>query len=278
MRYAAAMNYRHAFHAANHADVLKHLVLIETVERVLKKPSAAGMLDVFAGAGAYDLAGPEAQRSPEWRDGVAKLQGWRDAPASVAALLSAMSGECYPGSPAILQQRLRPQDSLTLCELHPEEAAKLRAAVGGDPRVRIHERDGFAALSALTPLQERRGVVLIDPPYEAPDELPRATTAIKAAVRRFRQGVYLWWRPEKPNDHVDRADRELLQDADIDWLCARLAVADPTATSRLVASSMLILNPPFGLQQSLLELLPVLWTHLDQGGGGWRLTASADRA
>jgi 23S rRNA (adenine2030-N6)-methyltransferase len=266
------MNYRHAFHAGNHADVLKHLVLLIALDRMLLKPTPLAVLDAFAGAGLYALDGAEAQRSPEWRDGVGRLADWPDPPAPLDHLKKSLNSQRYPGSPRLILDWLRPQDRLIACDLHPEEARKLRGEIGADPRAHIHERDGFEALTALLPAPEKRGLILLDPPYEKPDELARSAMALKTGVGRFRQGVFAWWRPIKAGFDLDQADRALIAHTGLEALRVDLAIADPAATTRLVASSMLLLNPPFGVKESVLALAPALSARLDQGGGGWRVT------
>jgi 23S rRNA (adenine2030-N6)-methyltransferase len=267
------MNYRHAFHAGNHADLLKHAVLLGCLARMTEKPSPIGVLDAFAGAGAYALNSPEADRSPEWRDGVGRLRGWADAPALLTPLLAGLAHNTYPGSPRLILDALRDGDRLIACDLHPEEALKLRGAIGADPRAQIHQRDGFVALPALLPLAERRGLILLDPPYEQPDELERSMAALLAGAKRFRQGVFVWWRPMKRGFDLDRADQALVAHTGLEALRADLAIADPDGTTRLVASSVLTLNPPFGLHAVLEGALGPLAARLDQGGGGVRIGA-----
>jgi 23S rRNA (adenine2030-N6)-methyltransferase len=263
----SAMNYRHAFHAGNHADLIKHLVLLHSLAALRAKPAAFAVLDAFAGAGAYALDSSEAQRSPEWRDGVGRLLDWQAAPAILAPVLDAARAGRYPGSPALILEQMRADDRLLACDLHPEEFAKLRAAVGGDARAHLHRRDGFQALPALLPFAEKRGLILLDPPYEKLDEVPRSLDALKAAVHRFRQGVFVWWRPEKPALALDRADRDLLAACRLEWLRVGLAVADPSATSRMVASSVMVLNPPFGLREALQNSVADLAARLAIGPG-----------
>ncbi len=267
------MNYRHAFHAGNHADVLKHLVLVQCLEALKRKDTPFAMLDTHAGRGLYDLSSSEAERSPEWRDGVDKLRAWAEAPAPVRAYLDAIGdGPAYPGSPLLALRAVRPQDRLMLCELHPEEFALLRQACATGSNVQCHQRDGYEALIALTPFAERRGLVLIDPPYEATDETVRALAALKGALKRFRQGVYLWWRPLKNEALLDRADAELAGGAAApSMLRADLWIDRPQAEGKLNGSSMLVINPPFGLAEALRGALPALADRLSLGASGYRL-------
>ena len=184
------MNYRHAFHAGNFADVFKHAILARILVYLALKEAPFRFIDTHAGAGRYDLSSEAARRSPEWRDGVARLIKARP-PAPVAALLapylqaigpSDADGRpaSYPGSPALAQALLRSQDRIALCEAHPEERERLVAALGRDSRLSIVGTDGYVALNAYIPPKERRGVVLIDPPYEEPDESERDRSSARA--------------------------------------------------------------------------------------------------
>ncbi len=273
------MNYRHAFHAGNHGDVLKHAVLMLCLEHLRRKPTPFAVLDTHAGAGIYDLEGEAAARGGEWRGGIGRLWG-APPPPGLGPLLEAVrainrdSGQrFYPGSPALIASLLRAGDRLAACELHPEEEALLRTHFLNDPRVQVHARDGWDALTALLPPPERRGLVLIDPPYEAPGELERAPAAIAKALSRFGHGVVLWWRPLKSASSVAAADGELLARTNAPMLRADLAVSAPDASTRLAASSVLLVNPPFGLEAALTSLLPPLRERLEAGPGAyWRVS------
>jgi 23S rRNA (adenine2030-N6)-methyltransferase len=201
------VNYRHAFHAGNFADVFKHALLTRILVYLTKKAAPFCFIDSHAGAGAYDLAGAEASRSGEWRLGVARLKD-AEPPPDVAALLApylqalgpldaAGRPARYPGSPALAQALLRRQDRLSLCELHDEERAALIAAMGRDSRLSIVGLNGYVALRAFVPPKERRGLVLIDPPYEASDEAERVTKALATALGKWPTGTYAHWRPIK---------------------------------------------------------------------------------
>lgn len=275
------MNYRHGFHAGNHADVLKHAVLLFCLDALKRKDAPFAVLDTHAGRGLYDLASAEAERSPEWREGVGRLSNRADAPALVERYLAAVRGfnadgalRTYPGSPALVTANLRESDVLMACELHPEEYAALRRALPRAPNVRIHERDGWEALTALLPPPQRRGLVLIDPPYEAPGELARAAEALGPALRRFAHGMYLWWRPLKSESALDRADAEAQAQGARQTLRADLWIAPPRPEARLTGSSLLLINPPYGLADALRETLPFLADAMGESQGGWRLTES----
>ncbi len=273
------MNYRHAFHAGNHADVLKHAVLLFCLDSLKRKETPFAVLDTHAGRGLYDLAGDEAQRSPEWQDGVSRLWSWPEPPPLVARYLDAVRSfnqdgalRTYPGSPALVTTQLRADDVLMACELHPEEHAALRRSLPRQANVQVHARDGWEALSALLPPPQRRGLVLIDPPYEAPDELNISARAIGGALKRFGHGTYLWWRPLKDERLLTAADDEVRAQGAKEILRADLWTASPTREGRLVGSSVALINPPFGLNAALQEALPFLAEALTKGQSGWRLS------
>ncbi|MBS0385087.1 MAG: 23S rRNA (adenine(2030)-N(6))-methyltransferase RlmJ [Proteobacteria bacterium] len=271
------MNYRHAFHAGNHADVLKHLVLVFCLDALKRKPAPCAVLDTHAGSGTYDLLSDEALRSPEWRDGIARLWDWRAAPPAVAGYREAIRAfnddgvlRTYPGSPALIAAALRESDVLDACELHPADARALRKALRA-PNVRIHERDGWEALGALLPPAQSRGLVLIDPPYEQAGELERGAQALGGALKRFGHGVYCWWRPMKSEGALDAADAEVRAQGARQMLRVDLWVDTPQPQGRLLGSSLLLLNPPFGLADTLREALPALAERLAAGQAGSRL-------
>src|SRR5581483_5396270 len=183
------MNYRHVFHAGNHADVFKHAALTLILEHLAAKPQPFAVLDTHAGVGAYDLASEGPQRTREYEAGAGLVFGRPLAAApAYAELLAAMNPDgrltAYPGSPEIARRLLREGDRLVLCELHPDDATALKARYRAEPRVHVHRRDGYEAAAALAPPPERRGLVLIDPPYEAPDETARLVRALGAALRK----------------------------------------------------------------------------------------------
>lgn len=188
------MNYRHGFHAGNFADVVKHALLLAILEKLRRKEAAFLVLDTHAGTGATALDGPEASRTGEWRGGIGRLLA--DTPAALAPYVAAVTREPgrYPGSPLLVRDALRAQDRLVACELHPDDAAVLRAQLAGDRRCAVHHRDGYAAIRAFLPPREaRRGLVLIDPPFEAPDEWERLAAAIGEAHTRFPAGIVAAW-------------------------------------------------------------------------------------
>jgi 23S rRNA (adenine2030-N6)-methyltransferase len=273
------VNYRHAFHAGNHADVLKHAVLLYCLDALKRKPAPFAVFDTHAGRGLYDFLSDEALRSPEWQDGVGRLWNWPDPPRLVARYLDAVRAfnadgalRTYPGSPALVTANLRgDDDALMACELHPEEHVALRRALPRQANVQVHARDGWEAVGALLPPAQRRGLVLIDPPYEATGELSVSAHAIGKALKRFGHGAYLWWRPLKSESALAAADAEVRAHGAMETLRADLWVAAPAPQGRLLGSSILLINPPFGLREALAETLPFLGEALTKGRHGWRI-------
>jgi 23S rRNA (adenine2030-N6)-methyltransferase len=272
------MNYRHAFHAGNHADVLKHAALVLTLERLKAKAKPFFVLDTHAGRGAYDLAGAEAFRSAEYVAGAARLAGDAAAPDALAPYLDLLRRHnpfgglrWYPGSPMIIRDALRPEDSAKFCELQPDERAALEAAIGSEPRIRIYARDGYQAVRAFLPPTERRGLVLIDPPFEQPGEFDRLAAAAADGLKRWANGIYLMWRPIKDDAGHRRFAAAMAALAPENTLDAELSIA-PKREGRLTGSGLYFINPPFGIADGLAALLPYLARRLAQApGGGWSL-------
>jgi 23S rRNA (adenine2030-N6)-methyltransferase len=262
------MNYRHAFHAGNFADVHKHSVLARVLLHLRAKPSAFRVIDSHAGAGRYDLLGPEARRSGEWRDGVARVwQGLRDeaAQALLAPYLQAVAalnpdGELrtYPGSPLIAAHLLRPQDRLIACEAEPGAGALLARALRGERRAKALTIDGWMALGAYLPPEERRGLVFIDPPFEAPDDFTRLSSALAAAHGKWPTGLYMLWYPIKERDAPDALAQRIRKLAMPNVLRTELMLGVPRSAAGLVGSGLIVVNPPFTLHRDLRILLPAL--------------------
>src|SRR4051812_12141589 len=208
------MNYRHAFHAGNFADVVKHATLARILVHLRDKERGFRVIDTHAGAGLYDLASQEASRTGEWREGIGQLMEARLSPnvealvapylAAVAAANAGTELRRYPGSPLIALTLMRPQDRLVACELEPGAAAALAANLRHDARARTVPIDGWMALNAYVPPKERRGVVVVDPPYEDKNEFMRLADAVAAAHRKWATGVFLLWYPIKDRAGPDR--------------------------------------------------------------------------
>jgi 23S rRNA (adenine2030-N6)-methyltransferase len=271
------MNYRHAFHAGSFADVVKHAVLVRILLHLTAKPAAFRVLDTHAGAGLYDLAGPEASRSPEWREGIDRL--CRAAPgasagALIAPYLAIVTGRnpsgrltVYPGSPAIVRALLRPQDRLLACEFEPKAAVALERNLDGDRRSKVLAIDGWTALNAYVPPKERRGLVLIDPPFESDDDFVRLARGLEAAHRKWPSGSYLLWYPIKQRAQPDALARRLQRAGIAKMLRAELGVGR-REPNRLGACGLIAVDPPWTLEGELKELLPALAAALAGEGGG----------
>ena len=272
------MNYRHSFHAGNFADVVKHAVLTRILVHLRAKPAPFRVIDTHAGAGRYDLAGPEAGRSLEWRDGIHRLlsepigEGARALLApyldAVAALNGAGRLTTYPGSPALARAFLRAQDRLIACELEPNAAAALAHYLGADRRSKAVTIDGWTALNAYVPPKERRGLVLIDPPFEDAGDFPRLAQSLEAAHRKWASGSYLLWYPIKERAAPDALARRLRRGGIPRILRAELSVAPPREPNRLGACGLIAVNPPWTLASELQILLPELAATLSGEGAG----------
>ena len=260
------MNYRHAFHAGNFADVVKHAVLARILVHLREKPQPFRVIDTHAGAGLYDLAGPEASRSGEWRAGIGRLNAAALAPAAGALVapyldvIRALNKDAdlrrYPGSPLLALGLLRPQDRLIACELEPQAAAALAGNLRADKRAKAIAIDGFVALNAYVPPKERRGLVLIDPPFEDRDEFSRLAKSLEDAHRKWATGIVLAWYPRKdPNSARALATR--LKRSGIPKLL-RVELDLGGDLTRLAGAGLLIVNPPWRLDEELAILLPEL--------------------
>ena len=274
------MNYRHAFHAGNFADVLKHAVLAQCLAALNRKDAPYRILDTHAGPGLYDLAGDRARRTGEAGTGVARLDAAM--PAETEALLApyrAVLAEArtrygetiYPGSPAIARLMMRPQDRAVLCEKHPEEALALERYVRNDPRVKALTLDGWTGLKANIPPKERRGLVLMDPPFEAADEIERLPALLAAAIRKWPNGHYALWYPIKDLARTERFYDAVAASGIAKILRVELAIANPADSEGMVATGLLIVNPPWPLETMLKAGLPGLLRLLRRNDEGfWR--------
>ncbi len=262
------MNYRHAFHAGNFADCVKHALLVWLVRAMQRKEKPAFFLDTHAGRGRYDLDGAEARRTGEWRDGIARLQAAPDPVLAEYLDIVARLG-LYPGSPRLIRALMRPGDRLACCEFHPEEAAALKRLFADDPAVAVHRRDGWEALGALLPPPERRGLVLIDPPFEAEDEFARLADGLRRARRRFATGVLAAWYPIKSRARVRQCHGELRESGFADALVAEFWRRPPLDPARLNGCGLIVVNPPFGFAEAAPSLLRALHDRLalEDGSG-----------
>ena len=265
------MNYRHAYHAGNFADVAKHLALVVTLLYLRKKENPFFVLDTHGGRGRYDLAAGEAARTGEAASGIGRLlpltetAGLPDALTAYLALVSGEGAGHYPGSPLLAARLLRPQDRLVAVEQHPEDVAALKAVLASFRNAKVVEGDGYERLSALLPPKERRGLVLIDPPYEVADEFERAAAALAAAYRRFATGTYLLWFPIKSPAAADAFCGEALASGVAKALRIDVAVSASIREDkeRLTAAGLLVVNPPFGLDVEMRAAAEILASALN---------------
>ncbi len=265
------MNYRHHFHAGNVADVFKHLVLTEVLRALATKETPFCAIDTHAGAGRYRLKAPG-----EFEQGIARLwparAQWPGLAAYFALLatLNEKSLAVYPGSPLIIRALLRPQDRAVFLESHPEEAAALRDTLSGSRGITINEVDAWAALEGLLPPRENRGLVFIDPPYEQADEFNRLARTLKAALPRWRNGIYLAWYPIKVRRPVEQL-HERVRALGVQALAIEFLTLPEDVPQRLNGSGVLLINPPWKLEQTLRALLPPLAEFLAGAQGAPRV-------
>src|ERR1700726_1185055 len=277
------MNYRHAFHAGGFADVIKHIVLVRILSYLQDKPAAFRVIDTHAGAGVYDLAGDEARRGAEWLTGIARVMQARFSETTlplVAPYLDIVRAfnpqrdlTVYPGSPLIARALLRPQDRLTACEVEPQARKQLIDALRRDTQARGVDLDGWMALPAFVPPNERRGLVLVDPPFEQKDEFERMAEGFAQAFAKWPTGSYLLWYPVKSRRATDELARHVAHAVAASTppgKCLRLefSVAPQTAGGPLASAGLLIVNPPWTLIGELKAILPELEKPLGQGGAG----------
>jgi 23S rRNA (adenine2030-N6)-methyltransferase len=276
------VNYHHEFHAGNFADVFKHAVLCRILHYLRDKPAAFRVIDTHAGAGLYNLAGDKATRGSEWQAGIGKLFAAKTSePVSVLlapyfevirALNETDRLRIYPGSPALARAWLRPQDTLIACELEPATAAALRRNLRGDVRIKTLTIDGWTALNAYVPPKERRGVVLVDPPFEAENDFARLVAGLAAAHRKWATGIYALWYPIKGRREPDALAKRLRRLALAKALRAELLVSPLSDPDRLNGAGLIVVNPPWTLENELFALLPALAGILGrEGKGGFRV-------
>lgn len=273
------MNYRHVFHAGNFADVMKHALLARILVHLGAKPAPYRVIDTHAGTGLYNLASEAARRSPEWRDGIGRIAGAK-LPPDVDALLRPyldiveplLAGDepHYPGSPLIAQKLARTQDRLCFIEKHPVDTVSLKAKTAGDRRVRALTLDGWTGLNAQVPPPEKRGLVLIDPPFEEPGEFDRLYEATLNAYRKWSAGIFALWYPVKNRRTVDNFMGSVETSGIRKVLRLELAVDRVSESAGLAATGLIVINPPWTLKAEAETLLPFLARRLSRGPGhGW---------
>jgi 23S rRNA (adenine2030-N6)-methyltransferase len=268
------MNYRHAFHAGGFTDVMKHATMALILEHLKAKEAAFCVVDTHAGIGRYDLWSEPAQRTGEYRDGI--LKAMRDPPPGLEpylAVVRAMNDggrhvRWYPGSPGLAQALIRAQDRIALLELHPDDARTLADAFAHDPRIRVQQADGYIGLKALLPPRERRGLVLIDPPFEVADEFSRIVRGLGHAHRRWATGIAMVWYPIKHRGPVKAFHDALAASGIRRILIAELLLRPDTDLDRLNGSGLVIVNPPWRLDAVLADLFPALLAKLGASASG----------
>jgi 23S rRNA (adenine2030-N6)-methyltransferase len=264
--------YRHAFHAGNHADVLKHIVFTMVLRHMNTKDKPYRVIDTHAGAGGYSLEGRYAQKKGEYEQGIARLWERDDLPEPVADYVNLVrqfnpQGRLvqYPGSPAFAQMLLRPHDQLRLFEMHPTDHRILASYLGPLKGAEVYDSDGFDGLKGQLPPSTRRAVVLMDPSYEGNKDYGRVVHALRDALARFAEGVYMVWYPQVTKLEAAQLPKRLQALAPKGWLHARLTVQQPDAQGfGLCGSGVFIINPPYTLHDQLLAVLPYLTDVLGQ--------------
>ncbi len=278
------MNYRHHFHAGNFADVMKHALLVGLVRALQKKETGFLYLDTHAGRGGYDLAaaasGDSLARKPEWPDGIGRLWAGGDLPPALASYLALVRDfdrqegnlttgpRFYPGSPRLVRLLARPVDRLVLCEMQPAECDALRAGFSRHARTEVREADGYAAVRALLPPPERRALVLLDPPYEAPDEFARMVDVLREGVRRLPGGVFAAWYPLTERARGEEFLAAVRALAPPPALAVELAIAGDASALKLKGCGLLVVNPPWQFDSVAREILSFLAGALAQEPGG----------
>lgn len=255
------MNYRHIYHAGNFADVMKHITLMLCLAYMKKKEKGFCVIDAHAGCGLYDLSGEQALKTREFESGIDALLAADHPPAALKPYLAMTARDRaknkYAGSPLLIARQLRDQDRLIANELHPDDYKTLKMVMGSHRNVMIEKRDAYEALRTFLPPQERRGVVLIDPPFEKKDEFEKLGRQARQWAKRFPGGTYLIWYPMKA--HLEYAAlREAVSPHFPDWLCFEALRLPEDTPDMLTGSGLLILNPPYGLDGQLLAIAPFL--------------------
>jgi 23S rRNA (adenine2030-N6)-methyltransferase len=271
------MNYRHAYHAGNFADVFKHIILVALTQSLLRKEKGFCFLDTHAGVGHYDLLSGPAQKSKEFLGGIAKIMQEENPPPLIKDFIdcvkkaNALAPETlryYPGSPSIVRQLLRPQDRIVLTELHHDDYETLRSVFRDDKQVGIHHQDGYQGIKAFLPPPERRGLVLIDPPYEKPDEISHVVTQLDAAITRWETGIFALWYPIKESRSIVRFHRALKLKIARPTLVIELNIYPDNQATQLNGNGMIIVNPPFQFEAEIKAILPWLWRVLSPNQQG----------
>lgn len=272
------LSYRHSFHTGNHADVVKHIVLTLILTALKQKEKGFFYLDTHSGVGRYSLLSAEAEKTGEYIEGIARLWDRTDLPEEVALYINALKKinkgklRFYAGSPLLAVQQLRPQDRALLTELHPNDFPLLRQEFAKVPNVVTKRENGFQQLKAALPPKEKRGLVLIDPPYELKDDYELVVKAIVEGYKRFATGVYAIWYPVVLRQHTKRIVKGLEATGIRKILQIELAVRPDSDQRGMTASGMIVINPPWQLEGQMKKILPYLTEVLvPEGTGSWKV-------
>lgn len=274
------MNYLHSYHAGNFCDVVKHICLIGLLESLLRKPTPFCYIDTHAGAGVYDLFSEFSAKTKEYENGIEKIIQHDNPPELVRKYLQLIhiinnrltdskisSLRFYPGSPMVAREIIRPHDRVVACELHPNEYQSLKNNFLGDNQSAIHHMDGFLGLKAFLPPKERRGLVLIDPPYEDPDEFGHIARQLPMALRRFETGIYAIWYPIKEQSHVDKFYQAVKKSISNQVFAMELTIY-PDIPQHLNGCGMAIINPPWKFDETMKKTFQWVWKALSINGQG----------
>lgn len=270
------MNYRHSYHAGNFADVFKHLILISLVQSLLRKETPFCYLETHAGTGCYDLLSETTQKSKEYENGIKKLMTATNSSPLIQDYLSCvmkLNNETvlryYPGSPFFTRQFMRSQDRMILSELHPDDVQLLKKFFKNDKQIAIHHQDGYQSLKAFLPPKEKRGLVFIDPPYEKNNELLSLPVLLKQTLKRWETGIYALWYPIKSEQQNKLFHRELKKHIVQPFLTAEMCIFAADIPAQLNGCGMIIINPPWQIDQQLENLIPLLWKILSVNEQGY---------
>lgn len=263
------LSYRHIYHAGNHADILKHIVISEICHHLIKKDSPFFYLDTHAGIGQYPLGSEQAQKNKEFDTGISQLLTLTNPPDAITRLLTIVKTlnqhedlHIYPGSPKVVNAYLRPKDKMYLCELHPKDQPVLAELFQTSRQVKVEKRDGFQAVKALLPPQQKRGLILMDPPYEVKQDYQTVVKALVDGYRRFAQGVYAIWFPILSRQQADELANSIQQTKICNVLLLELSIRNDDIEGGMNGSGMIVVNPPWTLEKNASEFLPVLTTLL----------------
>ncbi|WP_199610279.1 23S rRNA (adenine(2030)-N(6))-methyltransferase RlmJ [Flocculibacter collagenilyticus] len=277
------LSYRHAFHAGNFADVLKHCVQIQVLNYLAKKDKAYTYIDTHSGAGIYQLSDNMAQKTAEYRDGIERLWHESNLPEPLQNYLSVIKTindnhnsrkalKVYPGSPAIAQHLARQQDTLQLFELHPTDNKLLTQLMGRRRKVHVNQSDGYASLKALLPTPSRRAMVLIDPPYELKSDYADAVAAIIQGYQRLNSATYLLWYPVVQRHYIKQMEQDFVKSEVRNVLKIEWCLAEDSAEFGMTGTGLFVVNPPWTLMKEMEQVLPALTKHLGNEQSSYSLT------